>query len=66
MSNAEFIIELLKSQVKPLNLNEIHACIPAVQRDNVKEMLEMLSEKGLIKESASGGVFLFPRTWANK
>jgi len=65
MSDAEFIIKLLKSQVRPLNLNDVCSCIPAIPRNNVKDMLEMLSEKGLVKETASGGP-IFPRTFEVK
>lgn len=65
MSDAEFIIKLLKSQVKPLNLNEVCGCIPAVPRDNVIEMLEMLRDKGLVIQGVNAGP-IFPRTFEAK
>lgn len=65
MSDAEFLIKLLKSQTCPLNLNEICACIPKIPRDNVKELLEFLVSKQLIITDGGGGP-MFPRVFEAK
>ena len=62
MTDADFLVRLVKEQNRPVNLSEICSCIPNVPRSNVKEMLGYMAELGKIKKESFG--YLFPTVYS--